>query len=212
MSISFPLTTLFDVAQIADQSFQLQSRQELSRMASGITIAKDLGSALWSATFTTGQMSNDDALTLEAKLNSLDGSVQLFEAFDLRRTNPKAYPDGTGANNGTLLSVNANNKALALSGLAAGQVISAGDYLSFDYGSSRALHQVVEAVTANGSGVTTQFEVRPHIRTGWTTSPSTTVKLKSPRGQFVLLPNSVSSRSSGALHTIVSFQAIQFLQ
>jgi hypothetical protein len=212
MSISFPLTTLFDVAQIADQSFQLQSRQELSRMASGITIAKDLGSALWSATFTTAQMANDDALTLEAKLNALDGSIQLFEAFDLRRTNPKAYSDGTGANDGTLLSVNANNKALALSGLAAGQVVSVGDYLSFDYGASRALHQVVESVTANGSGVTAQFEVRPHIRSGWTISPTTTVKLKSPRGQFVMLPNSVSSKSSGALHTIVSFQAIQFLQ
>lgn len=212
MSISFPLTTLFDVAQIADQSFQLQSRQELSRLASGITIAKDLGSALWTATFTTAQMTNDDALTLEAKLNALDGSIQLFEAYDLRRPNPKAYPDGTGANDGVLVSVNANNKALALSGLAADQVVSVGDYLSFDYGSSRALHQVVEGVTANGSGVTAQFEVRPHIRSGWTLSPSTAVKLKSPRGQFVLLPNSVSSKSSGALHTIVSFQAIQFLQ
>lgn len=212
MSISFPLTTLFDVAQIADQSFQLQSRQELSRMASGITIAKDFGSALWSATFTTGQMANDDALTLEAKLNALDGSIQLFEAYDLRRPNPKAYPDGTGANNGVLASVNANNKALALSGLAAGQVVSVGDYLSFDYGASRALHQAVESVTANGSGMTSQFEVRPHIRSGWTLSPSTAVKLKSPRGQFVMLPNSVSSKSSGALHTIVSFQAIQFLQ
>lgn len=34
MSITFPLTTLFDVARIGDQSFALTSRQELSRMAS----------------------------------------------------------------------------------------------------------------------------------------------------------------------------------
>lgn len=212
MSISFPLTTLFDVARISDQSFSLTSRQELSRMASGITIAKDFGSALWTATYTTAQMANDDALTLEAKLNALDGSIQLFEGFDLRRVNPKAYPDGTGANNGVLASVNANNKALALSGLAAGQVITPGDYLAFDYGTSRALHQAVEGATANGSGVTAQFEVRPHIRPGWTISPTTNVTLKSPRGQFVMLPNTVSSKSSGALHTIISFQAVQFLQ
>lgn len=210
MSLSFPLTTLFDVAKIADQAFQLQSRQEMSRLASGITIAKDLGSALWSATYTTAQMANDDALTLEAKLNALDGSIQLFEAYDLRRPNPKAYTDGVFTDSGLLNSVNANNKALSLKSLPAGFVLNPGDYLAFDYGSSRALHQIVEGVTASGAGLTAEFEVRPHIRSGYALNSAVT--LKNPRGQFVMLPNSVSSKSSGALHTIVSFQAIQFLQ
>jgi hypothetical protein len=209
MSLSFPLTTLFDVAQIADQAFQLQSRQEMSRLASGITIAKDFGSALWSANYTTAQMANDDALTLEAKLNALDGSIQLFEAYDLRRPNPKAYADGVFTDSGLLNSVNANNKALSLKSLPAGFVLTPGDYLAFTYGSSRALHQIVEGVTANGSGLTTEFEVRPHIRSGFTLNSAVT--LKNPRGQFVMLPNSVSSKSSGALHTIVSFQAVQFI-
>lgn len=210
MAISFPLTTLFDVAQIADQSFQLTSRQEIGRTAVGVTIAKDFGSALWLASYTTGQMYNDDALTLEAKLNALDGSIQLFEAFDLRRLYPKSVPSGSFTDSGQLNSVNANNKALSLKSLPAGFVLTPGDYLAFDYGSSRALHQIVEGVTANGSGLTTEFEVRPHIRSGYTLNSAVT--LKNPRGQFVLLPGSVSSKSSGALHTIVSFQAVQFLQ
>lgn len=210
MSLTFPLTTLFDIAQIGDQTFQLQSRQELSRMASGITIAKDLGSALWAATFTTAQMANDDALTLEAKLNALDGSIQLFEAYDLRRPYPKSVPSGSFTDSGLLNSVNANNKALSLKSLPASFVLTPGDYLAFDYGSSRALHQIVEGVTANGSGLTTEFEVRPHIRSGYALNSA--VKLKNPRGQFVMLPNSVASKSSGALHTIISFQAVQFLQ
>lgn len=211
MAITFPRT---DIMTLVDYSAdtappQLVSRQEMSRQGSGRTIGKDFGSALWLMSYATKPLPNDDALAFEAALDSLDGVIQTFEAADLRRIMPRLYPDGTGANNGTLLSVNANNKALALSGLAAGQVVSVGDYLSFNYGTARALHRAVETVTANGSGVTAQFEVRPHIRTGWTLSPAITVTLKTPRGIFSLVPGSVSARPSGALHTIVSFQAVQ---
>lgn len=211
MSISFPLTTVLSATSFADQNFQLISRQELSRQANGRTIGKDLGSAIWVASYATIPMSNDDALAYEALLDSLDGVVQTFEAYDLRRIYPRSDPAGASYNNGALLSVNANNKALALSGLIAGQVVSAGDYLSFTYGSSRALHKVAESVTANGSGVTAEFEVRPHLRTGWTLSPSTTVLLKAPRGIFALMPGSVSSKPNGPLHSVISFQAVQYL-
>ena len=207
MTVSFPRTDILSVA-FQDQTFQLQFRQEFSRTAYGTTLGKDLGPALWSPSYTTVPMYADDALGYEAKLNSLDGVIQQFEAGDLRRPYPKAYPSGT-CHDGTLLSVSANNKAMALSGLAAGQVVSAGDYLSFDYGASRALHQAVETVTANGSGVTAEFEVRPHIRPGFTLSPAMAVKLKNPRGIFCLVPGSVESRVQNALFTVVSFQAIQ---
>ena len=209
MSISFPRTDILTAAAFADQTFQLTSRQETSRTAGGVTLAKDLGSALWVASYTTDRLPNDDALAYEAALNSLDGAVQSFEARDLRRSYPRSYPTGSGANDGTLLSVNANNKALALSGLVAGQVVSAGDYLSFTYGSSRALHQAMESVTANGSGTTAQFEVRPHIRAGYTLSVAVTLKL--PSGIFMLVPGSVSSRIADGLFSVVSFQAMQSL-
>lgn len=213
MTISFPRTDILTgVDYSADtKPLKLISRQELSRTAGGQTLGKDLGPAMWFADFVTKPLPNDDAVTFEAKLNSLDGVVQTFELADLRRLYPKGYPTGSGANDGALLSVNANNKALALSGLIAGQVINIGDFLSFTYGSSRALHQAVESVTANGSGVTAQFEVRPHIRTGWTLSPSTTVKLKNPRGIFTLVSGSVFAEPHGALHTVVGFQAGQHL-
>lgn len=209
MTITFPRTDILPATAFTDQTFQLTSRQELSRTAGGVTIGKDLGPALWLAGYTTTQLSDDDALAYEAKLNSLDGVIQTFEASDLRRRYPRVYPSGAGANNGALASVNANNKALALSGLAAGQVVSAGDYLSFDYGDSRALHQAVETVTANGSGVTAQFEVRPHIRAGFELETAVTLKL--PSGIFVLVPASVSSRINNGLFSVVSFQAVQSL-
>lgn len=207
MSIAFPRTDILSSVGYQDQTFRLFSRQEVSRTAFGSTLGKDFGSAIWLATYTTGDLTQDDALAFEAALNSLDGVIQPFEAGDLRRVNPRAYPDGAFTDSGVLASVNANNKALALSGLPAGQIISSGDYLSFTYGTSRALHQAVENVTANGSGATAQFEVRPHIRPGW--SLPAAVKLKAPRGLFSLMPGSVSSKLSGPLHSVISFQAIQ---
>jgi hypothetical protein len=160
--------------------------------------------------FTTKPLPNDDATDFEAVLDSLDGVINAFEASDMRRLYPRMYPTGA-CNDGVLHSVNSNNKAMSISGLAPSQVISRGDFLAFDYNGSRAYHRAAESVTANGSGVTTEFEVRPHIRPGWTLSPATQVKLKLPRAIATLVPGSVSPQPSGALHTVVSFQALQSL-
>jgi hypothetical protein len=210
VSISFPRTDILTPFLFASQSLRLSSRQEFSRMGSGITIGKDLGPALWFADYTTVAMPNDDALVLEAKLNSLDGVIGTFEAGDIRRPYPRAHQDGIFGDTGVIHSVNANGKALSLSGLDAGMALSIGDYLSFDYGGARALHQVVEAVVANGAGLTTEFEVRPHIRSGW--SLSTAVTLKLPKGIFTLAPDSIASATAGPIDSTISFKAVQFLQ
>lgn len=210
MSITFPRTDVLDI-DIADQTFgPLMSRQEFgSRQANGTTYGKDFGSAIWPVSYTTGPLPNDDAVSYEALLNSLDGVIGIFEAYDMRRAYPRLYPNGTGANDGVLATVNANNKAITLTGLAANQVVSRGDYLSFTYGGSRALHQAMETITADGSGATGEFEVRPHLRAGFTTGAA--VNLKAPAGLFSLVPGSVQTKSNGALHTVVSFQAMQQL-
>ncbi len=189
--------------------FDLLPRQEFSsRTAGGVTIAKDFGPALWFGTYTTEELPNDDALDYKAVLDSLDGAIGTFEAWDLRRPAPRLYGDGSAAN-GVLHSVNANNKALSLSGLNAGQVVSRGDYLSFDYGGNRALHRVAEAVTANGSGLTAEFEVRPHLRPGWSLSQS--VYVKSPRGIFVMVPGSVVPTQTRGKFGTLTFQIGQYL-
>lgn len=210
MAISYPRTDILSTVEMSadSQPPMLLMRQEYSRQAGGRTIGKDFGSALWQMSFVTIPIENDDAIDFEAILDSLDGVILTFEAYDVRRKMPRLYPTGA-CNDGVLASVNANSKAISLSGLAAGQVISRGDWLSFDYGANRALHRVVEAATANGAGLTPQFEVRPHLRPGWTLS--TAVKLKNPRGIFVMMPGSVSPKAYGSLHTVISFQAIQFI-
>lgn len=186
-------------------TFDLFQRQEVSRTAGGLLYGKDLGSAIWRLSWTTYPIPNDDAVAFEALLRSLDGVVTPFLAVDHRRIYPRAYPTGNFTDSGTLLSVNVDNQHIALTGLPAGQVISTGDFLSF----GNALHQVVSGVTANGSGVTTQFEVRPHIRPGYTLGAA--VSLKTPRGQFVLEPDSIRQRAYGSLHTVISFSGVQQL-
>lgn len=210
MAISFPRSDILTAVGFSPPfAFDLVSRQELSRLASGVSTGKDLGPALWFAAFATEELRNDDALDFAAMLDSLDGVINTFEAWDLRRPAPRAHGDGSAAD-GVLESVNANNKAVALSGLNAGQIVSRGDYLSFDYGANRALHRVAETVTANGSGLTPEFEVRPHLRPGWALTAG--VKLRAPRGIFTLMPGSVVPTQTRGTFGAVSFKIVQHLE
>lgn len=209
MSVTYPRTDIFALNVFASQWLRIVSRQETSRTAGGATLAKDLGPALWFGDWTTMSLENDDALAFEAKLNSLDGAINTFEAGDLRRPYPKAYANGAFNDTGLLKSVNANNKALSFKSLPDGFVLTAGDYLAFNYGTSRAFHQIVESGTADGTGVTSEIEVRPYIRPGFTLN--TAITLKEPKAVFRMLPGSISTQTDGALFTTISFKAVQAL-
>ena len=208
MTITFPRTDIISSVRYSDQSFKLMSRQELSGQSNGVVRGKDFGSALWTASYTTVEMLNRDALAFEAALNSLDGVINSFEAGDLRNRFPRAYPNGVFIDSGILTSVGTNSKSLSLSGLPSSFIISSGDFLQFDYGTSRALHQVVETVMAT-AGVTPIFEVRPFIRAGFTISSP--VLFKSPVGRFILQPNTITSTLTSKVTTTVSFKAVQYL-
>lgn len=67
----------------------------------------------------------------------------------------------------------------------------------------------MEPVTANGSGLTAEFEVRPYIRPGYALNAAIT--LKQPKGLFRLLPGSISTQTQGSMFSIVSFKAVQAL-
>lgn len=212
MTISYPRTDIMTFVPYGPSSvpLRLQQRQELSRTAGGITVGKDLGSPIWVGDFTTAILPIDDMVEFEAMMNSLDGVVGTFEAGDMRRPYPKAHSSGVFNDTGALYDVHSSNKAIRLAGLDIGFHLSVGDYLSFNYGTARALHQVMEAAAAVSGGVTDFFEVRPHIRTGWVLSPSTSVTLKKPKGVFTMTPGSLSSQMSGPIHGTVQFSAVQY--
>lgn len=209
MGISFPRTDI--ITGLFQQSpFKLYERQEYSRDGRGRPYVKSKGEAVWTAQFQTVPMTFQSSLEYAAKLNSLDGAIGTFYAYDKRRPYPKEYADGDFADSGKINTLNSNNKAMSLKSLPASFKLSVGDYLAFDFASGRrALHQIMESVTADGSGLTTEFEVRPHIRPGIVLSPDVAVTLKKPSAIFVIEPGTLQQSTENVIHDRYSFSAVQ---
>jgi len=208
MAILPAVTNLFQGVGITEQQFKLVSRQEFSRTASGVTIGRDLGPALWQASYTLAPIRHEDVLRVEAKLHSLNGVTRGFYAGDIRGRMPHAYPDGAFNDTGVIASF--TGSTMNLSGLPAGFIITAGDYMEYDYGVGnqlRALLQVVNDVTATGGGVAEGVEFRPFIPTG--TPIGGAVRFKNPRALFTLNTDGYEQTVIDSLFTQLSFSATQ---
>jgi hypothetical protein len=209
MSITYPVD-LFPGFPGWTTGFDLKWRQEQSTQASGRVLVKDMGSPLWTLRATTKPLKPNALDYWRARLTALENGLQQFRAYPMSRCFPQAYPNGTwptgGAFNGSavLSAINANRKAIALQALPAGFKLSIGDYISI----SGDLHQVMEAATANASGITPQFEVRPHI---WpaVTAPMPGVLVKQPACLMTIVPGSLSTDASLNGWGTVSFQAME---
>lgn len=191
MSITLPRTDIIDNRPIIGQKLKLMGRSEYSRLADGRTIVKNLGPAIWIAEWSFRDVSHDTAVDLEAIINSLDDGVWGFYGYDIRRPYPKNYPDGVFDDTFTIDSTS-DNKTIKLSDGPANFALSRGDYMQFNFTNDgqtyRALHQIMEDVTADGSGDTAWFEIRPHLIDG--AGAGTAVTLKKPSALFKLEPNS----------------------
>jgi hypothetical protein len=189
--------------------FALRWRQEQSTQASGRILVKDMGMPLWTLRAVTKVLSPNNLDAWRAKLASLENGLQAFWGYSMSRCYPIAYPHGTwptgAAFNGAaaLGSINANRKAITLSGLPAGFVLSVGDYVSI----AGDVHQVMEPATAAVDGATAEFEIRPHVWPGVATPK--TVLVKQPACLMVIVPGSVGSDAALNGWGSLSFQAIE---
>ena len=214
MALTFPLSlpNLADLLPLESASWNLAQQQELSGLGSGEGIAHDLGPPLWEAEVSTGLMEHDDAYAALARLNSLAGSVNTFYLHNPAKPGPRMDVNGItlGAATPTISAISTDRRSLAITGLPDNYVLSVGDFLAIDYGTGRrALLQAVEAKTASSGGVTTQFEVTPHLRSGITTTLAVT--LIKPAAKVKLVPNSLRLDTSGALQSRIRFTARQTL-
>ena len=209
MSITYPINLLPGFPGWTT-GFDLKWRQEQSTLASGRILVKDMGSPLWSLRAATKPLSPNNLDQWRARLTTLENGLQQFWGYPMSRCYPQAYPRGTWPTgstfNGTcvLSAINANLKAITLQALPAGFKLSIGDYLSI----AGDLHQVMESATANGSGITGEFEIRPHL---WpsVTAPKPGVTVKQPACLMAVVPGSVSSDAQSGGWGVVSFQAIE---
>ncbi|MFW8636712.1 hypothetical protein [Cribrihabitans pelagius] len=176
--IVFPRTDIFDLCKIRTAKFWPLLRQELSRTAGAGSQAKDLGSPLWAASYTTAPARLRDAQAIEAALISLNGSVGSFLAYDTRRPFPAAHADGNFADTAQIAALDAENAFhLTLGGLPQGFTLSAGDYLGFSFGPkpSRALHIVTIGGVAGANGEI-PLTVSPWVRPGTLVGAAVTLK------------------------------------
>lgn len=196
------------------QSFKLPPNQSYSQSAGGSVWPESSTSAIWTCKYGTVPKKNVDIVTFEAILRSLNGMMNKFEAWDLRRPYPKAYANGVFSDSGTIHTIGSDNKSMRLQSLPANFALNVGDYFSFDYEpvtgvTARALHQITEAVTADGSGTTALFEFTPHLRDGVTTG--TAVRFKRPAALFTLMPSNFEPSVEDVLHGSVTFEGIQYI-
>ena len=209
MAISHPRNDVMDALGIVSTQFVELRRDEQSRAASGQTLTAELGTPLWQVEIRTKPYLYDEGAAIEAIRSSLGGG-RPFYVYDARHPYPTKHNDGSFNDTGTLLNVR-NGDEIRLDNLDGGFELSPGDYVAFDYGAgpSRALHRVLESITADGSGTTGWVQVFPHVRPGYSTGSS--VILKKPAMLAVLKPSSWTVTDEPPYRASYSFTAVQYL-
>jgi len=169
MVLAFPLSlaNFWDKLMLAQIEIDAPEMNENSVTGGGEVLSAEIGPRLWRGAATIGAITRAEAAEIETLLMVARGAAASFFATDTRFPEPQAQPQGVLTP--AILSL-PSAREISLSGLVAGFTLKAGDYLSFQYGSSPiryAFHRIVTPLTvADGSGNTAAFEVTPNIRPG----------------------------------------------
>lgn len=217
-SLTFPLAvaTFWNLLNIAETEFSLSEAREVNITGGGNVIDANLGTRLWRASVRLAPALHADAQDVEALVELLKSGGSSFLAYDIRRQYPRSDPTGTilGASATLLNAVSSDNREIRISGLPANYVMSRGDYVAFDYsaGARRALHKVVQGVTASAGGLTPVMEVVPPVRPGFTIGGA--VSLARPAMRAKIVPGSVTATRglAGLASEGVIFDMIQTLK
>ena len=152
---------------------------------------------------------------MEALLALMDQPGATFLCHDPRYIGPSSDPTGSilGSRTVTIHTVASNMRELRITGLPSGYVLSPGDMLAFEYGSSPirfALHRIVVGGTASSTGLSPLLEVVPNLRAG--AVAALTVTLVHPACKARLLPEPIYGSGRQALSRGASFDFIQTLR
>jgi hypothetical protein len=152
-------------------TFRLSHPQEHTRLGDGTVISASLGASLWTGTIRLAQANHPRHAQMEALLALMDQPGASFLCHDPRYVGPASDPTGSvlGSRTVTIHTVASNMRELRITGLPSGYLLSPGDMLGFQYGSSpvrHALHRIVVGGTASGSGLSPLLEVVPNLRPG----------------------------------------------
>lgn len=199
LTFPLPLSGFFDLLPVARCRLDLPEIADVSRTSGGEILTADLATALWRGKLDLAAMLHDEASAIRPLINLLRRPGASFLVSDLTRPWPRMDPQGLLLAGATpvILAIGGSGRELSLSGLPAWYPVSAGDLLSFSYGSSPtryALHEVVSGGQAGVTGQTGLIEVTPPIRPG--AAAGAAIQLVWPRCKAVLVPGSANPGTS----------------
>lgn len=206
MTISFPLTNLFNRYSIKTTRFLPEFRQSFSRTGAGVGIVVDYRMPIWAAAYSSVVMREDDCIELETELSSLRGAANIFLAMDTRRPYPRLGLQSGVYGAATVSAFNLTDNTVAFAGLPANLALSRGDRFHVVIGGNRYLYAMAEPITADALGATASAEVVPQLHPLIATGAATFEK---PKCAMRLVPGSVQFNAQGALLGTVSFEAEQ---
>lgn len=212
MAISYP-RELFSY-ELPKCRFALDHGTSVARHAKGAagTVSQNR-EPIWFAEFETQPMFREDRARWIAWLDTLNGGLKYFLAWDASQPQPLAYPDGvpsiiSTAWDGTATVTSLSTPGvISVSGISAGHELSAGDKVGLVENGIYGLYRVTEDVTANGSGAVS-IPVTPLVQGLFSTSA--TAVLYRPKAKFQIDQKSVSY-DGGVDASPISFSAVQVL-
>ena len=212
-----PFAAFWSRLPVQSIGWYLRSASISSQTEGGETITAERGTRLWYAEVGLHSMLHREAGAILSRLNVMADADRSFLAYPRPVDAPEGDPDGAiiGGYAPEISQIASNRIEIGLSGLAPGYALAVGDFLSFTYGTAPeryALHQIVDdVVTANGSGVTGLFEVRPALRPG--AAIGADVRLYRPAIRAKLVRGSIRhGTSTGMRRSGISFDIIQTLR
>lgn len=187
MALSYPYALDFLANCLTGPTIPLalQRNDEMSGSGDGRFWGAQMAKPLWTASYSLYAKHAAHAREINAKIYGLDGSQKTFLWCDPYYEGPTEGTAGLGAV--TMSGITANRARIAFSGLPAGFTLRTGDYFSIAYSTDRVYFGTMcENAVANGSGVTPNRDVRPHIPLGISTGA--TVELVRPYFKAIIPP------------------------
>lgn len=179
MPLVFPLNlaNFFSGLKIVDMSLNLGENVTHMETGGGELRPAEHGTRLWEGTVKTRMLPHVSAEDAMAQLRIIMGARASFYVEPIHNRLNIANPTIGGVQNGYEVFFN---------GLPANYALRRGAMFAYNYDNGRrAFHQVVEAVSANASGVTPYFTVEPAIQPGWTVGQAVTFAGPSCKARYV---------------------------
>jgi hypothetical protein len=216
--MNFPRDLPAGIRFLEQPTFDLQDSVAINK-AGGSIQAMELSSPVWVARYVTEPLAWRERKRARAWFNSFGGGLRTFYGYDPFAKWPSTYGPGVlalirsggGAFDGTA-KVTANNVTKAtIATLPNGYQFAEGDMIELPRdGGLISLHEVIEAIAANGAGIATDVLINPPAPADVTIN-STAVRLVGAR--CLMVPKAGTFNAPGGLGQFsASFEAVQTYQ